>query len=153
MPEVFQQIFKYLIFLDQTSIHICFFIQDDEDVQEEVVQGPDIPVVPDQEAPTTITKPSLPLETCKVAAETKQVQASKQVKTPDEVEDLPEHEAVEPEPELVVINNVEVTAQESFEETEEKIILDQQEKETLEGKDMSEIKVSDIRNNFVKNIK
>merc|ERR1712141_363017 len=70
----------------------------------------------------------------------KQVQASKQVKTPDEVEDLPEHEAVEPEPKLVVINNVEVTAQESFEETEEKIILDQQEKETLEGKDMSEIK-------------
>ena len=115
------------------------FIQDDEDVQEEVVQGPDIPVVPDQEAPTTITKPSLPLETCKVAAETKQVQASKQVKTPDEVEDLPEHEAVEPA-ELVVINNVEVTAQESFEEIEEKIILDQQEKETVEEKDVSENK-------------
>ena len=51
--------------------------------------------MPDQEAPTcTTTKPTLPLETCKVAAETKQVQASKQVKTPDEVEDLPEHEGM-----------------------------------------------------------
>ena len=84
----------------------------------------------------------MPLETCKnnvAAAETKQVhQTSKQVKTPDEVEDLPEHEAVEPE--LVINNNVEVTAQESFEEIEEKIILDQQEKETVEEKDVSENK-------------
>ena len=100
--------------------------------------------MPDQEAPqpSTTTKPTLPLETCKnnvAAAETKQVhQTSKQVKTPDEVEDLPEHEAVEPE--LVINNNVEVTAQESYEEIEEKIILDQQEKETVEEKDVSENK-------------
>ena len=45
--------------------------------------------------------------------------ASTHVKTPDEVEDLPEHEAVEPE-------EIQLSP------TEEKIVLDLQEKETKE---------------------
>lgn len=115
--------------------HNCniFYLKDDEDVQEEVVQGPDIPVVQDQEiASAPPTKPSLPLEE---KVEVKPIQA-KPVKTPDEVEDLPEHEAVEPE----VISTEAVT--DGFEGTEEKIILDQQEKETVEEKEVSEVKVS-----------
>ena len=104
-------------------------MQDDEDIQEEAVQGPDIPAVPDQEVASIPVKPTLPLDQEKIEAKPTQ---AKPVKTPDEVEDLPEHEAVEPE--MINIESV----VEGSEEIEEKIILDQQEKETVEEKEVSE---------------
>ena len=85
--------------------------------------------MPDQEVISIPVKPSLPLDQEKLEAKPTQ---AKPVKTPDEVEDLPEHEAVEPE--MINIEGV----VEGSEEIEEKIILDQQEKETMEEKEVSE---------------
>jgi len=52
------------------------------------------------------------------------------VKTPDEVDDLPEHEAVEPDDHHMIDNEEELNEQEV--EVEEKIALDLQEKEQIE---------------------
>merc|ERR1719402_866182 len=57
------------------------------------------------------------------------------IKTPDEVDDLPEHEAVVPGPEVLEEINSELST-----DLEEKITLDEQEKELLPEKESGEKK-------------
>ena len=116
-------------------------IKDDEDVMEaeenNAPREPDIPVVIPaseteakiekeveevveavQQPPVASTQPPVPVVPVSLPAAAQQPQptASTHVKTPDEVEDLPEHEAVEPD-------DLQISP------TEEKIVLDLQEKE------------------------
>lgn len=99
-------------------------IKDDEDVHEQEAREPDIPVA------------ALPIEEKlpEVPAVAKPVAATTHVKTPDEVEDLPEHEAVEPE----IATSQDPEAEELSPAEEKKIALDLQEKETVEEKEIAE---------------
>lgn len=97
-------------------------IKDDEDVHEQEAREPDIPVAA---LPIEEKLPEIPL-----VAKPVQQAATTHVKTPDEVEDLPEHEAVEPE--------VSQDAEELSPAEEKKIALDLKEKETVEEKEIAE---------------
>ncbi len=104
-------------------------IKDEDDIHEQEERQPDIPVVA-----------ALPIEEKLPIVES--VKPTVHVKTPDEVEDLPEHEAVEPEivPQAVETQDEAQVDVESSptEEVEKKIALDLQEKETeVEKEDAS----------------
>lgn len=108
-------------------------IKDEDDVNEQEVREPDIPVAEVQPVEQVIVK-----EEVKVLPVVCSKPAPMHVKTPDEVEDLPEHEAVEPEhfPEGEDDDPQEAPQDSCHtEEIEEKIVLDLQEKETTCDKD------------------
>ena len=105
-------------------------IKDEEDIHEQEAREPDIPVAAalpplnlEEKVPVVQSAKNAPVHIATTSAA-----PVTHVKTPDEVEDLPEHEAVEP----VIPQDVTPVEEElsPAEEMEKKIALDLQEKET-----------------------
>ena len=108
-------------------------IKDDDDA-EDGAREPDIPAAPAEEAQAAVT-----VAVAAVAAAAAAVVIEKEVekkpqdlpiaapvkfhhiKTPDEVDDLPEHEAVEPEDAVVIEQNVAVSDEEKEDETKKEV--------------------------------